>query len=190
MRLAGDFDFDHHNFKPGQAIFSSKINKILSGDCTEWGRIPSTSAFGAVFNILTHYPRAPWDPELFPDVAKIFADYAASKGPKGVKAQWGFVQLSLGEEHSPSIPPLRAAFELRRAVLRVAGFSSLSRTDLSTISVLALTKLLVQLRGNIDDSTALALALETLNAMAKTAPVLQKHINEFAAGETLIPRNS
>ena len=178
MCNADELDVDNHPYAPGRAIFSQRINMVLSGDRTDWREVPITSTFGALYGILTHAgaPGGAWDPRIFPDIAGIYQSYAAARGPNAPAGQWGFVPLGVAPGHAPKMPPLRAAFELRRLAFanRTAAFPS--RTDLSTVSQLALVKVLTKTRRAIAEAVAIKLAFETINGMAKTAPVLLKHM--------------
>jgi len=181
LRKAAIFDFDNHDCVPGQAIFSGEINHILSGDRTDWGDVPVTSVFGGLHNILTHFPEEPWDPSAFPGVAEIYRGYAAARGHGAPPIQWGYVPLTLAPHHAPRHPPLRAAFELRRFTFAVCAQDLPKPGDLCNIAQLSLLRALAKLRRAIDKAVAIRLAMETLNSMAKMAPVLPRHIREVAS---------
>jgi hypothetical protein len=178
LRNSAVFDFDHHDLAPGRAIFSDKITGILSGDRANWQEIPLTSVFGVLYFTLTRNPKAPWNPGIFPDVAEIYRHYAAARGSKAPAVQWGYVPLTSTPAHAPTKPPLRAAFELRCLALKDP---TLFPGDLLSVSQSLLIKTLIKVRSAIDDAVAIRLALETMNGMAKMAPVLPRHMQEFAA---------
>jgi hypothetical protein len=178
MRRAGEVDFSTAKFTPGQAVFSARINNLLSGDQTGWASVPASSAFGSIFQILTHLSTHPWSPSLFPNPADIYSTYAAAAG---TARKWGFAPLSVPQQNHPRIPPLRAAFDLRNAVYKSGPHPQPSANELAAAAVMSLIKALIKVRGSIDDTVVLTLAFETLNALAKTAPVLETHITEFAA---------
>jgi hypothetical protein len=179
LRKSAVIDFDNHDFAPGRRIFSDRINEVLSGDRTSWKGIPISSAFGALYNLLTRAdaPNGVWDPQLFPEIADIYQQYAAASG----SVPWGYVPLTVAPMHMPKMPPLRAAFELRGLAFahRTPGFPN--PDDLLAISQFLLMKVLMKTRRGINEAVAIRLAFETLNGMAKTAPVLPKHMQEFAA---------
>lgn len=173
MRKAADFDFEDHPFTPGQRIFSRKVNKVLSGDMTDWATVPLESAFGALHNLLTHSQEIAWPPETFPDIAEIYQNFA-----KG-SAQWGYVPLSLPSDHVPRMPPLRSAFELRQVALPIKNEQPIAVDALFSASLTSLVTALTVTQSAIDNAVAIRLAIETMNGIAKTAPVLPRHMEEF-----------
>ena len=174
MRKAAAFDFDNHTFTPGKRIFSDKVNAVLSGDKIDWNDIPVDSAFGELRAFLTGRPDIQWPAETFPLVAEVYKVFA--KGAP--RLEWGYVPLSAPPANAPHMPPLRCAFELRRIALSVISPHSINL--LRTFSAVALTKALVVTRQAIDPAIAIRLAMETMNGIAKTAPILPQHIQEFA----------
>jgi hypothetical protein len=185
MRKAADFDFDNHSYTPGKRIFSQKVNVILSGDSAEWRDVPITSAFGALHNVLIRSREIAWPPETFPSVAEVYESFARSGGQGAPPVQWGYVPLSLPSDHFPRMPPLRSAFELRRVALGVIGKQPIPLDLLFAASSVSLIKVLIATRSAIDNAVAVRLAMETMNGMAKTAPVLPRHMQEFAAKANL-----
>jgi hypothetical protein len=181
MRKAADFDFDNHAFTPGERIFSQKVNVVLSGDVTEWKDVPVTSAFGALHNLLTRSREIAWPPETFPGIAAIYENFAKGRGHGVAPVQWGYVPLSLSPSHFPQMPPLRSAFELRKVALGIIGKKPIPVDLLLAASSISLIKALTVTRSAIDNAVAIRLAMETMNGIAKTAPVLPKHMQEFAA---------
>jgi hypothetical protein len=178
LRKSAVFDFENHNLKPGSGVFSDRINKVLSGDLTNWPDIPAASTFGALRNILTHsdVPNGSWDPRVFPDIAAIYQHNAAARG----STPWGFVPLTLAAKHAPRMPPLRAAFEMRRFAFANSHPDIPTSDDLMAISQFSLMKVLMKARRAIDETVAISLAFETINGLAKMAPVLPRHMQEFA----------
>src|SRR6202011_6167898 len=100
-RRAAIFDFDNHDCRPGQAIFSGNLNLILIGDRTDWGDVPITSAFGGLHKILTHFREEPWDPGTFPHMAEIYRGFPRPRGHAAPPIQWGYVPLTLAPHHAP-----------------------------------------------------------------------------------------
>jgi hypothetical protein len=174
MRKAADFDFDNHVFTPGQRVFSPKVNVVLSGNLADWRTVPVTSAFGALYNLLTHSEEIAWPPEIFPNIAEIYKNFANGS------AEWGYVPLSLSSGHIPRMPPLRSAFELRRAALEIINQEPIPIDVFSSASSITLISALTVTQPAIDKAVAIRLAMETMNGMAKTAPVLPRHLEEFA----------
>jgi hypothetical protein len=182
LRKSAVIDFDHHDFAPGKRIFSDRINDILSGDRASWKEIPITSTFGTLYNALTHseIPHGIWDHRLFPEVTEIYQQHAAAGG----STPWGYVPLTVAPMHAPKMPPLRAAFELRRLAFANLTPDFPKPNDLLAISQFLLMKVLMKTRPSINEAVAIRLTFETLNGMAKTAPVLPKHMQEFATKAT------
>ena len=119
-------------------------------------------------------PAQSWRPETFPDLSALYAGHAARLSASDVK--WGFVALSVPEENRPRVPPLFAAYQLRLASQAWgAGLDAGSRV---AVGLAALAELLDLVRAHIDETVVLALAFETINAMAKTAPLLPQHFEE------------
>jgi hypothetical protein len=183
MRQAGDFDFDDHSVTPGHAIFSVEVNQILSGDRSEWTDIPITSAFGGLRHVLANQPVSPplrpFPLESFPNVGRIYEHFASERGDGVSKAQYGKAPLSVPAAHFPveHMPPLRAAFELRRTVAQKWLNESVSGQIMTVIGQAALMTILNRTQQSIPPDIALTIAFETLNAIAKTAPMLPKHLD-------------
>jgi hypothetical protein len=183
MRRARDFDVDNHDYNPGSPIFSTTVNVLLSGDRSEWKDIPVTSAFGGLYSLLTNHSQAPWPSALFPNVGELYGRFAAARRNGTPKEQWGQAPLSVPAAHLPAMPPLRAAFEIRRMVFSRWRSDQFSPDGLTTVAQTCVLKFLIMLRAHIDPRIAVTLAMETLNAMAKTAPVLARHMEEFARNQ-------
>jgi hypothetical protein len=181
MRQAHDFDFDRHTFTPGRPVFSQKINEILSGDRTNWEEMPDGCVFGALYGILINHPNRPWPREDFPDVGGIYSRFAAARKHGASQAEWGKAPLSVPPSHYPSerLPPLRVAFDMRTFVYKSWAKEKLSADAVLTMAQLNLIMIMTQMQPQVDPAIGLLLAFETINAMAKTAPVLPKHMQEF-----------
>ena len=78
------------------------------------------------------------------------------------------------------MPPLRSAFELRRAALEIINQEPIPIDAFSSASSITLISALTVTQPAIDKAVAIRLAMETMNGMAKTAPVLPRHLEEFA----------
>jgi hypothetical protein len=183
MRRAGDFDVDNHDFKPGAPIFSSNVDVLLSGGRSDWAEIPATSAFGGLFSLLTNHPEGPWPREVFPDVGEIYWHFAAAHRNGEANDALGTAPLTVPADHRPAMSPMRAAFEVRRMAFSRWPADQLSAHALTIIAQTCLLKFLVMLRARIDPRIALTLAMETMNAMAKTAPTLPKHVEQFGRAQ-------
>ena len=160
---AGEFDPRRHDFVPGSRVFSDKVNELISGNSTEIETAPSHSVVGILRNELLSSGYASSD---FGSLREIYSSFAANplKPDEWVKIHW-----SVPEGNRPYILPLRVAYEARPTVDSV--FRGLNPSQRLRSSVMTLVKVLVAVRDVIDKRIALLLALETINGMAKTAPM-------------------
>lgn len=166
IEAAGDFNPRKHEFIPGSRVFSDKVNLLFSGDRPETSveAAPLTSIVGMLRDRLTV---GGYDKNDFPSLKMIFEHFAANIGKE---SDWGKVPLAVPDENVPGILPLRVAYETRALV--DASFKPLaSAEDRLKASVIALAESLVAVRQVIDRKIALLLALQTVNGMAKTAPM-------------------
>lgn len=178
LRQTGDVDFANSSLAPGRRVFSAKVNILLSGDTDDWRRMLPSSAFGTLYSLLTNFPQSPWPAETFPSLPAVFRLFAEHKP---TKEDWGFVPLSVPLPNRPKSAPLQTAFKIRNIVAKAFPTGLPDARYLGGASVVALIKALNQLRGRIPDHIALALACETINGMAKTAPFLEQHATEVMA---------
>jgi hypothetical protein len=183
MRQAGDFDFDRHTWNPGKPILSQKVTQLLSGDRGNWRDIPETSVFGFLRSLLIKHPTHPYPPDCFPDIGQLYRRYVAVRQNGVSKSDWGKAPLSVPENHYPSegMLAIRAAFEMRKIVDEKWGDENLSAEVLSTLAKLSMMTVLIQVRQYIAPDIAILAAFETINAMAKTAPFLAKHMQELVS---------
>lgn len=179
LRRAAEFEVDSHDLDPGAPVFSRDINVALCGDRVEWPDIPKASAFGRVFHVLTTDPEAPWPVAAFPDVAGIFQRYARARRAGVPGDARGKTVLAIPEKSLPVLAPLNAAYEIRQKVVAKFPAQLLLVDVIGLIAEMALLKILMIVRPHIDPRIALALALATMNATAKTAPLLPVHVAEW-----------
>jgi hypothetical protein len=181
MRQAGDFDFDRHTWNPGKPILSPKVTQLLSGDRGDWKEIPEMSVFGFLRGLLIKHPSRPYPPECFPDIGSLYQRYAVARKNGASQSEWGKAPLSVPASHYPSegMLAIRAAFELRNFVEKKWGDESLDIKVISTLAQLSMMTILAQVRQYIAPDIAVLLAFETINAMAKTAPFLPKHMAQL-----------
>ena len=167
-----------HQFRPGSPLFSEKANSLLSGSSSDWAAMPHLTAFARLYSILPHHPKFPYPYEAFPSPDAVYRHFAARRRDGVVsKEDWGTASLTIPTAHWPQKPPLRSAYELRQAVSRLWGNDEPTPAVLCELAQLCLTQFLVIARTTkFSPSFALVLAMETLNAMAKTAPMLPKHL--------------
>ncbi|HEY4250973.1 MAG TPA: hypothetical protein VGM87_07225 [Roseomonas sp.] len=163
LMAAGVFAPDACPFPPGQLVLSDAVNRLLTGDMTEWEALPEVSAFGLVRDLLpeNHFP-----PAERPAIVPIFERFAA-----GAAAQLpGEVPLSLGEAHRPRQPAALSALLLRPKVAALWTQAAVTAGERHRGCVVAMLRVLWDTRDVIAPDVALTLALETLVGMAKLAP--------------------
>jgi hypothetical protein len=161
---SGDFNPRKHEFVPGSRIFSSKVNQLFCGDVMDLDAVPSETVVGMmrVFLLAGGYNKAD-----FPTLESIFKYHTANIGKP---TDWGKVPLSIPANNLPFVLPLRVAYEARPAVDRIFQLLTTPEQKLRA-STMALIKALIAVRDAIDRKVVLTLALETINGMAKTAPM-------------------
>ncbi len=164
IAAAGDFDPRLHEHIPGSRVFSDRANALLCGD-KSWEDAPPASIAGTLRDSLT---AAGFTRKDFPVLEDVFRLFVTNIGKEG---EWGRVPLSVPENHRPYIMPLQIAYETREAVdkaLSALGEDAMSRLQACTQ---ALAKALIQTKDVLSRLVATTLALETVNGMAKTAPM-------------------
>lgn len=166
IAVAGNFNPRKHEFVPGSRVFSDKVNELFSGDMPDAtiNALPANSVVGILRDKLT---AAGYDKSDFPSLKMIFEHFAANIGQQ---SDWGKVPLSVPEQNHPFVLPLRVAYETRPLVDQILAPLSSSEERLRA-SVVALAESLVAVRQVLDNKVAILLALQTVNGMAKTAPM-------------------
>ena len=176
IAAAGEIDPQHHALEPGSAVLSDRVNAILVADAPNWGGA-ATSVFGIVRGgaLAQGYARGrlPADRRADPALrrgarrgrgAVGLRAAERARGPPAVRAAACARPTSCGrrlERCSPSsgCPPRSGR---RRAPSRSSSSSA-------------------RVRDAIDHGVATRLVLETVNGMAKTAPMTDEHMREPAA---------
>jgi hypothetical protein len=161
---AGDFDARGHEYPPGARVFSTKINQLMCDD-KGFQEAPVDSIVGDLRERLVACGFSQSD---FPILEGVFEHFAANIGKK---EDWGKVPLSIPQQHHPFAQPLRIAYETRPIVdssLSPLGDDVGNRLR-ATTAVLA--KALCETRDALTRIVATTLAIETVNGMAKTAPM-------------------
>lgn len=171
---AGDFPLRDHELTPGSRAFSTRANELICGDVSEGGvsRIPADSIVGV---LRARLDRRLYSDAEFPDLAEIFRGFAARIGNP---ADWGKVPLSVPEDHLPFIPPLRVGYETRAKVDNTLAPARNDKARCLRIATEALAEILAMVASAIDHKLALTLALETVNGMAKTAPMTDRAMQQ------------
>jgi len=167
IAAAGELDVERHAFTPGAVVMSDRINGILAADTTDWSG-GGESVFGIIrAGALAHGYAA----REFPALEDVFRGFAAGVAAKEAGPAWGFVPLSVPPGNQPRIQPLRDAYEVRPAVRALFAGHGVPVAEWPGVCALALASELGRVAGAIDHGIAVRLVLETVNGMAKTAPM-------------------
>jgi hypothetical protein len=171
--VAAGVDIEALDIPPGAALFGDQINQILTGDTADLGAVPADTIVGVLVAELVPRVYAPTD---FGSLEELYRSVAASVG----QAEWGQVHVSVGADHSPTLPPIRLAFELRPAVEAACSAGAVPAARRHVPCALALASGLEQVRGAIDPTVGLTLALEVVFGMAKMAPMSRRAFEDAA----------
>jgi hypothetical protein len=172
---ASELSVRAHHFPVGQRIFSDEINALLTGDVTRsWSPLPPSSVFGSLRSELS----SQFQSDDFPPVEGVLRAFAAGVGKP---EDWGRVPLSLPRERWPESLPLRVAFDTRADVDAALAAIASDKPRCVNVCTLALAGVLNEVRDEIDRHEAIVLALETINGMAKTAPMKDTPIDAPSA---------
>ena len=171
---AGDFDPDEHDFAPGAPVMSDRVNQILVGDATDWEHAPLDSVFATLRGMALTGGYSPSD---FPAMAAPIRRYAQQIGgdPDAAEARFGRVSLSVPVEHQPRRQPLQDAWNLRGPVRDLFARRGLPVVDQPLACAIALGVILTHVKDAISRPIAVRIALETVNGMAKMAPMTPRH---------------
>jgi len=175
---AGDYDPRQHVYTPGTRIFSTKINTLLCDD-KSLREAPPESMLGDLRDRLHRCGFAESD---FPKLEDVFTYFAQSIGKKD---EWGRVPLSIAQQHYPFAQPLRIAYESRAIIdtsFAPLGDDAGKRLRAATA---VLARALCETRDAMARNIAITLAIETINGMAKTAPMTDAAVARIReAGKT------
>jgi len=176
IEAAGEYSVRGHEFVPGQRVFSDKINMLLAGDINtdELTELPGNSVFGTIRDQLAG---SRFQRNHFPRISEVFKSFASRIGKE---EDWGKVPLSLHTQYWPEKLPLRVAFDTRPGIDAALRPIKDDKARSLHVCTLALAMLLKdkELANQIDPAVALTLTFETINGMAKTAPMTDKAIDE------------
>jgi hypothetical protein len=176
IAAAGDFDLEHHAFTPGAPVLSDRVNAILCGDARDW-----VAAATSVFGIIRGGALAQgYVEDDFPPIDEPIRTFVDGIGGDAVPTAWGFVPLTVPEDHRPFVQPLRQAFELRAPVRAIFAAHQILSGEWPPTCAFALVVELARVREAIDHRVAVRIVLETVNGMAKTAPMTDRHMREAA----------
>ena len=171
IELANDFSINEHNFEPGSAIFSDKINEILVGPISmeNWNELPNDCVFAKIKDKINSH----FDDKSFPSLTGIFKSYAKNAG----ETEWGNLSLTIPEDNKPSFLPLQAGYETRKFVDKNINLENNEKT--LQIAINAIARILIETKMALDSSIALTLTFEIINGMAKTATMTDKKMDEL-----------
>jgi len=171
--VAAGIDIETLDMPPGSALFGDQINQALTGDTADLAAVPADTIVGLLVAELVpkFYTLAD-----FGSLEDLYRNVAASVG----QAEWGAVHLGVGDDHAPTVPPIRLAFELRPAVEVACSAASVTAAQRHQPCALALASGLEQVREAIDPKVALKLALEVVFGMAKMAPMSRRAFADAA----------
>lgn len=170
MEAAADFDPRDHTFVVGARVFSTRVNELFCGDASDLNDVPSDTIVGRLRDLVVGNG---FEVAHFPQLQSVFETLPSKiNGPEDV---FGFAPLSVPEEHRPFNPPLQVEFETRDAIDQILRRGGLKSPDQRLHgATCGLARVLIMVSDAIDPRLALQLALETVNGMAKTAPMTKK----------------
>jgi hypothetical protein len=137
---------------------------LISGD-KDFDEAPADSIVGILKDKLT---RCGFTKADFPVLKDVFTYFAANVGNK---EDWGKIPLSVAKDNHPFIMPLRAVYETRPIVDKLFAPLADNRQQRLHAATLTLAEALCKTRDVLDRRIATILAIETVNGMAKTAPM-------------------
>jgi hypothetical protein len=175
IAASGEFDPERHDFVPGQAVLSERINGVICSDVGRWEAVSVTdSVFGIVYDQAQTMGYAAAE---FPAVSDVLQLYVSQIG----HAAWGSAPLSVDPSNRPRRLPLQAGYELSGDMRAYYAAQQVPLAGRPLICALALSVILSHVKAAIDHGVALRIVLETVNAMAKMAPMTKLHMDEAIA---------
>jgi len=171
---AKDFNPRQHDYTPGSRVLSQKANELFCGD-KDILEAPGDSVVGVLRDRLN---KCGFTNAEFPEIKDVFTCFVANIG----KAEdWGKVPLSIPKDNHPFVMPLRAAYETRPLVDKVFDQLGDDQYQRLQAAALALAEALCKTRDVLNRRAAITLALETVNGMAKTAPMTDAAMEKLKA---------
>lgn len=171
IELANEFSINQHEFEPGSAVFSEKINEILVGPVAveNWNELPQESVFATIKKKINSH----FDDSSFPALTGIFENYAKNIG----ETEWGKLSLSIPDDNKPFFLPLQAGYETRKFVDKNINLENNEKT--LKIVIDAIARVLIETKMALEPKVALTLTFEIINGMAKTATMTDKKMAEL-----------
>jgi len=170
---AGNFDMRAHDFPPGHRVFSDIVNTLLIGDVDASGDKPIVPTPDSVIGTLYGIPEFPADSH--PPLRQVFESFASRLHEDG---GWGKAPLSVPQGHLPFRLPLQVGFETRKPIDGMLP-AHYSKKEALFAATSTLVYVLRATRQHLDPKIAMALAVETVHGMSKTAPMTEKAFAEM-----------
>ncbi|WP_298508289.1 hypothetical protein [uncultured Kordia sp.] len=171
IEVTNEFSINDHEFEPGSAVFSEKMNETLVGPIAaeNWNKLPKEAVFARIkTRINAHFEDA-----SFPSLTGIFENYAKNIN----ETAWGNLNLSVPEDNKPFFLPLQAGYETRKFVDKKIHLESAEKT--LQIAIIAIGKILIETKMALDQSIALTMTFELINGMSKTATMTDQKMKEL-----------
>lgn len=171
IEVANEFSINEHDFVPGSAVFSEKINELLVGEVAveNWNELPKECVFAKIKSKIDSH----FDNSSFPSLTGIFENYAENVG----KTEWGNLNLSIPEDNKPFFLPLQVGYETRKFIDKNINLENSEKT--LQIAINAIGKILIETKMALDSSIALVMTFEIINGMSKTATMTDKKMAEL-----------
>ncbi|MES1196044.1 MAG: hypothetical protein ABUL58_03780, partial [Steroidobacter sp.] len=164
IAAGGDFDPRQHAYPPGSRVFSTSANRLICDD-KEFEEASPESVVGILRIKLNAAGFVKAD---FPVLKDVFQYFASNIGKS---EEWGKVPLSIATDHHPFLIPLRVTYETRATVDKCLAPLGDDRVQRLRAVTLTLVRVLRETENVLSHRIATTLALETVNGMAKTAPM-------------------
>jgi hypothetical protein len=175
IEVTNEFSINEHDFEPGSAVFSEKINELLVGQIAveKWNELPKDCVFARIKSkIDTHF-----DNSTFPSLTGIFENYAENVG----ETEWGNLNLPIPEDNKPFFLPLRIGYETRKFIDKNINLENNEKT--LQIAINSIGRILIETKMALDSSIALVMTFEIINGMSKTATMTDKKMTELETVE-------
>jgi hypothetical protein len=154
---AGELSLRDHEFIPGSRVLSSKVNELIC-----------SMVVGELRRKLDAKMYVDADFPVLNEVFKYFADHINDPD------DWGRTPLTVEREHWPLMHPLRVGYETRPFIDAILDLIQEDKARCLRVTVESLAEIIKNVEPVIDHRLTLTLAIETINAMAKTAPMTEK----------------
>lgn len=171
IEAANEYSINDHNFEPGSALFSDKINELLVGpiNVNNWNQLPKECVFGQIKSKIDWQ----FESDFFPSLTEIFENYAKNVG----ETEWGNLNLRVPDNNKPFLLPLQAGYESRAFINK--NFQTESKERLLQITLDAMAMILIETKMALYPAITLTMVFEIINGMSKTATMTDKRMEEL-----------